>query len=216
MQVWPWLIGAALLAVAADARAPDVRDVRDELARHKHQLQKEAQRPWRPADAQLPPPPTATAAATPTVAPGLVPRVVGGAVVYGAKTVGYTIGTVQAVSGLVYALLASVVSTLVYILSATLYPPWAVSRNAASVASVYLYELGAPVRYVAHAFYLLFVRWPMHALSSVMHIVYQAYVILGVAVILGALLGAGVGVLLCLENRLYVARLPRERPPPRP
>ena len=69
-----------------------------------------------------------------------------------------------------------------------------------------MYELCAPLRYVGAALYLVFVAWPMAALSSVMYVAYQFYVICGVAVLVGIMLGLLGGVFLALENRLYVFR----------
>lgn len=96
----------------------------------------------------------------------------------------------------------SLVNTVGYIF----HYPLRILGGTARTLGVYVYELSAPIRYVALALYVLLVAWPLAALSSVMHLFYQIYVICGVAVITGVLIGLVGAVCLALENQLYLYR----------
>lgn len=71
------------------------------------------------------------------------------------------------------------------------------------------YVVLAPVRSVCVAIYTGLIAWPWHALQVMAPILYQLYVLGGVAVLLGLALGLLSIVLLRGEHGLYVHRARR-------
>lgn len=210
----------ALCAVAAEYTAS--AGVHDELAWHKHQLVRDAAHPWRPQQPYIPhagvsaqptavppravPPEASATAATPATKRSLVWAVVQGALTLFGWGIGILTYVVLAVpKALLDTALLAYAFTVNMVALVTRHP-LQLLRSVAHTVYVYVYELCAPLRYVGSALYLVFVAWPMAALSSVMYVAYQFYVIAGVAVLLGVLLGLVGGAFLALENRLYVFR----------
>lgn len=220
---YPTLVLAVLLALEAVAAEHTAgAGAHDALAWHKHQLVRDSAHPWRPqqpyiphaapgAEAEAVPPRVApreasAPAPTPATQRSLVWAVIQGALALVGWGVGVFTYLVLAVPKALLdtALLAYAftVNTIAFITR----HPIHISRRVAHTVYVYVYELCAPLRYVGAALYLVFVAWPMAALSSVMYVAYQFYVICGVAVLVGIMLGLLGGVFLALENRLYVFR----------
>ncbi|WFC93652.1 replication factor C subunit 4 [Malassezia brasiliensis] len=208
-------LALALSAVAAEYAAG--ARMHDELAWHRHAFVRDAAHPWRPQQPYIPnagvsaepeavppraaPPKAPVTASAPATRRSLVWAVLQGAL----ALIGWGIGIVTYLVLLVPKALLDTAHlayafTLNLVTLITRYPI-DLSCSVAYTVYVYVYELCAPLRYVGFALYLAFVAWPIAALSSVMYVTYQFYVIAGVAVLLGVMLGLLGGAFLALENR---------------